>query len=296
MESSSSTLNNGKVVEIVFFDLETTVPNIIGQKFRVLEFGAIIVCPRKLVEIESYCTLIRPQDLSVVASRSARCDGITRDTVANAPSFEEVSDKIFSILNGRIWAGHNIQRFDCVRIREAFAEIGRPAPVPVGIIDSLGVLTAKFGKRAGNMKMATLASYFGLGQQKHRSLEDVRMNLEVLKHCATVLFLESSLPSALNTQWHSSLGVTTRSRSLQQSSLQWSKSPEITGRFSQGKSMCREETSRKSPPSTSLSCKRAVPYGRESLGKVTAGVKKLLCNARRPPINNLLKLSQSFLR
>lgn len=37
--------------------------------------------------------------------------------------------------------------------------------------------------------MSTLATYFGLGQQKHRSLADVRMNLEVLKHCATILFL-----------------------------------------------------------------------------------------------------------
>ncbi|CAA3008397.1 protein NEN4-like isoform X1 [Olea europaea var. sylvestris] len=259
MASSNSSLYNERVAEIVFFDLETTVPNRTGQKFRVLEFGAIIVCPQKLVELESYCTLIRPRDLSAVASRSARCDGITRDAVTNAPYFEEVSDKIFSILNGRIWAGHNIQRFDCVRIREAFAEIGRPAPVPVGIIDSLGVLTEKFGRRAGNMKMASLAAYFGLGQQKHRSLEDVRMNLEVLKHCATVLFLESSLPSALNTEWHSSLGVTTRSKSLQQSSLQWNKSSEISGRFSQGKSICREETSRKSPPSSSISCKRTVP-------------------------------------
>ncbi|XP_022894028.1 protein NEN4-like isoform X2 [Olea europaea var. sylvestris] len=222
MASSNSSLYNERVAEIVFFDLETTVPNRTGQKFRVLEFGAIIVCPQKLVELESYCTLIRPRDLSAVASRSARCDGITRDAVTNAPYFEEVSDKIFSILNGRIWAGHNIQRFDCVRIREAFAEIGRPAPVPVGIIDSLGVLTEKFGRRAGNMK-------------------------------------ESSLPSALNTEWHSSLGVTTRSKSLQQSSLQWNKSSEISGRFSQGKSICREETSRKSPPSSSISCKRTVP-------------------------------------
>ncbi|XWS44887.1 hypothetical protein CRYUN_Cryun15aG0088000 [Craigia yunnanensis] len=199
--------------EIVFFDLETTVPNKAGQRFWVLEFGAIVVCPRKLVELESYSTLIRPKDLSAVALRSGRCDGITRDTVVNAPEFEEVDDKIFSILNGRIWAGHNIQRFDCVRIKEAFAEIGRPAPVSVGIIDSLGVLTEKFGRRAGNMKMASLASYFGLGQQKHRSLDDVRMNLEVLKHCATVLFLESSLPSILNGSWRSPTIITTRSRS-----------------------------------------------------------------------------------
>ncbi|PNX82774.1 ribonuclease H superfamily polynucleotidyl transferase, partial [Trifolium pratense] len=92
-------------------------------------------------------------------------------------------------VSGRIWAGHNILRFDCVRVRDAFAAINRTPPEPKGTIDSLVLLTQKFGRRAGNMKMATLATYFGLGQQTHRSLDDVRMNLEVLKYCATVLFL-----------------------------------------------------------------------------------------------------------
>ncbi|KAL6536673.1 hypothetical protein OROMI_026254 [Orobanche minor] len=40
------------------------------------------------------------------------------------------------------------------------------------------------------MKMENLASYFRLGKQTHRSLDDVHMNLKVLKYyCATVLFL-----------------------------------------------------------------------------------------------------------
>ncbi|KAJ7956862.1 protein NEN4 [Quillaja saponaria] len=266
--------------EIVFFDLETTVPNKSGQRFWVLEFGAIVVCPQKLVELESFSTLIRPKDLSVVSLRSSRCNGITRESVANAPSFDEVADKIFSILNGRVWAGHNIQRFDCIRIKEAFAEIGMPAPVPVGIIDSLGVLTNKFGRRAGNMKMATLAAYFGLGQQTHRSLDDVRMNLEVLKHCATVLFLESSLPGTLHGKWNGfSSTITTRSRS-------------------NGKLPCREsETSRKSPP-TVVGCQRAVPYARGSLGKMTERVKDMLSwkAQGKQPLNQLLKHSHSLLR
>ena len=54
---------------------------------------------------------------------------------------------------GRIWAGHNILRFDCPRIKEAFAEIGRPVPEPKGTIDSLALLTERFGRRAGNMKV-----------------------------------------------------------------------------------------------------------------------------------------------
>ncbi|KAM7275126.1 hypothetical protein ACFE04_016992 [Oxalis oulophora] len=276
MEGSSSPCQD-HTSEIVFFDLETTVPKTAGQRFYVLEFGAIVVCPRKLVELQSYTTLIRPKDLSVVPLRSNRSEGITRQRVTDAPGFEEVADKIFGILNGRIWAGHNIKRFDCVRIREAFSEMGRPGPVPAGMIDSLGVLTQKFGTRAGNMKMASLASYFGLGQQKHRSLDDVRMNLEVLKHCATVLFLESSLPETLTGNWQSASRITTRSRS------------------NIGKLSCREESSRKL--SSPLGIQKPLPYNRGSLGKMTETVTNILYKAQgNQPLNNLLKHSQALLR
>jgi len=44
-------------------------------------------------------------------------------------------------------------RFDIPRIREAFAEIGRDPPEPKGTIDSLVLLTQKFGRRAGDMKV-----------------------------------------------------------------------------------------------------------------------------------------------
>ncbi|WMV58260.1 hypothetical protein MTR67_051645 [Solanum verrucosum] len=175
--------------EIVFFDVETTIPTRTGQKYALLEFGAILICPRKLVEQHSYSTLVRPSDLSLISTLSVRCNGITRDAVTSAPSFADIADKVFDVLHGRIWAGHNILKFDCPRIREAFAGIDRPAPEPKGTIDTLTLLTERFGRRAGNMKMASLATYFGLGEQTHRSLDDVRMNFEVLKHCATVLFL-----------------------------------------------------------------------------------------------------------
>lgn len=204
--------------EIAFFDVETTVPTRPGQKFAILEFGAILVCPRKLVELDNYSTLVRPSDLSLISSLSVRCNGISRDAVTSAPTFNDVADSVYDILHERIWAGHNILRFDCARIREAFAEIGRPAPEPKGTIDSLALLTQKFGRRAGDMKMATLATYFRLGQQTHRSLDDVRMNLEVLKHCATVLFLESSLPDILTANSWVSPNPLTRSRSNGKSS------------------------------------------------------------------------------
>ncbi|KAI7732926.1 hypothetical protein M8C21_029769 [Ambrosia artemisiifolia] len=199
--------------EIAFFDLETTVPTRPGQGYAILEFGSILVCPKKVIELESYETLVRPHDLSLITTLSVRANGITADDVVSAPAFADVADKVFDLLHGRIWAGHNIIRFDCVRLREAFAQINRSPPEPKGMIDSLPLLTQTFGRRAGNMKMATLANYFGLGKQSHRSLDDVRMNLEVLKYCATVLFLESSLPDVLTGNSSASPNAITRNRS-----------------------------------------------------------------------------------
>lgn len=140
-------------LEVAFFDVETTVPTRPGQGFSILEFGAILVCPRKLIEQETYSTLVRPTDLSLISTLSVRCNGITPEAVTSAPTFAEIADKVYGILHGRIWAGHNILKFDCHRIREAFAGINKPAPEPRGIIDTLALLTQRFGRRAGDMKV-----------------------------------------------------------------------------------------------------------------------------------------------
>ena len=61
-------------------------------------------------------------------------------------------------LAGRVWGGHNIRRFDCARIREAFADCGRAPPTPAGIVDSFDLLNQKFGRRAGNLKVTMTSS------------------------------------------------------------------------------------------------------------------------------------------
>ncbi|KAJ7533053.1 hypothetical protein O6H91_13G031100 [Diphasiastrum complanatum] len=181
-------------IEIAFYDVETTVPFEQGQKFELLEFAAVVVTTPGLSESCCYSTLIRPSSDLMITHRSVACNGITKDALVDAPTFSQVADSIYTMLHGRVWAGHNIVRFDNMRLKEAFSQIGKPAPEAAGLIDTLPLLREKFGPRAGNMKMASLASFLGLGEQEHRSLSDVRMNLEVLKRCATLLFLESCFP------------------------------------------------------------------------------------------------------
>uniref|UniRef100_J3N2J7 Exonuclease domain-containing protein n=2 Tax=Oryza brachyantha TaxID=4533 RepID=J3N2J7_ORYBR len=200
MEEEEAAGSGEREAVVVFFDVETTMPEGPERRRTLLEFGAVQLCSRSLAEVAPpFATLVRPAggDLGEGAWVALERKGITRADLAGAPPFRDVADGIHRVLHGRIWAGHNIDGFDSEIIREAFAEIGRSPPEPKGAIDTLPLLTERFGRRAGNMKMANLANYFGLGQQIHRSLGDVRMNIDVLKCCATVLFLEENFPKML---------------------------------------------------------------------------------------------------
>ncbi|KAF6986992.1 hypothetical protein CFC21_004671 [Triticum aestivum] len=183
--------------EMVFFDVEAAPSS---GECRLLEFAAILVCPRRLVEVSSYSTLIRPDN--------AAADGSSLPS--STPSFEDVFPDIFELLDGRVWAGHGIRRAGCPRVREAFAAFGLPAPEPVGVVDSLDVLLAQGAQgcfaRAGagddgqeedeEAAAAALAEHFGIGARRARGLrclDGARVSLEVLKHCAGVLLLEASL-------------------------------------------------------------------------------------------------------
>lgn len=167
---------------MVFFDIETTIP-----PTDIIEFGGIVLDKISLYEKESYSTLIKSQKIS---KRSIDCNGITSEILCDAPSFEMVADEIYSILDNRIWVGHNIIQFDIPIIIRHFNEIGKPLPCNIGIVDTLPLLRNTFGKRAGDLKMASLGKYFRLGQERHRAIEDCRMTIDVLKNCSMTMFLE----------------------------------------------------------------------------------------------------------
>ncbi|XP_028753650.1 protein NEN1-like [Neltuma alba] len=139
---------------IVFFDVET-----IYSTSVIVEFGAILVCPKTLKELrQPYSTLVRPADPSLIPPVFQRSNGINRDALAVAPTFADIADTVYELLHERIWAGHNILRFDCVHIRKAFTEMNRPPPEPRAIIDSLPLLTETFGRRAGDMRASFLCT------------------------------------------------------------------------------------------------------------------------------------------
>lgn len=93
-------VSNQDKSEIAFFDLETTFPARPGQKRAILEFGSILVCPKTLVELDNYSTLVQPSDLSLIPIMFVRSNGISRQDVVSAPTFAQIADRVFDILDG----------------------------------------------------------------------------------------------------------------------------------------------------------------------------------------------------
>ncbi|CAI5478192.1 unnamed protein product [Closterium sp. Yama58-4] len=138
-----------------------------------LEFAAVELEIEGFYETSSYSTYLRPPEGVRISRRTVEINGITSDTVRNAPSFGEVADRIYELMDdpvtvvlrvsplrarlggppGKVWAGHNIIRFDNARIREAFGSLGRVPPEPAGVVDTYDLLRREFGTRAGDMKV-----------------------------------------------------------------------------------------------------------------------------------------------
>lgn len=222
--SSDTQLHSGQLLErpeLAVFDIETTIPRFKGEAVALLEFGVVIVDSRTLVEDPrlEFSTLVRPHSLKLISKRSIACNSITVDMVSEAPTFEDAANRIYRALDGRIWVGHNIIAFDAKIIKEHFAAIGQMAPRPAGIIDTLALFRETFGKRAGDMKMASLGRYFGQGTEQHRALADAQMTLNVLRNAGALLFLEEHAPEAMGVARDLSRGKAPRDSKLETNSI-----------------------------------------------------------------------------
>ncbi|KAF8007790.1 hypothetical protein BT93_K1705 [Corymbia citriodora subsp. variegata] len=176
--------------EFVVFDVETIL-----ETEAIIEFGAIIVSPQMLVEKEYFSSLVRPQHNGEFGKFQERKNGLTReDIISFNISFSDIARTVYDMLNGRIWVGHNIKEWDRRLVEDEFHKIGQSPPKPWGVIDTVE-LCKKFQEEGevDNVKMKTIAQYFDLGEQTHRALDDVRLNLRLFVQCVAVFSLRESL-------------------------------------------------------------------------------------------------------
>lgn len=98
-------------------DTETTGGN--PSKDKVMEIAIIIHDGKKI--IDEFSTLVNPQEPIAPFIRSLT--GINESMVKDAPTFEEIADKVLEMTEGHIFVAHNV-RFDYSILRNEFQRMG----------------------------------------------------------------------------------------------------------------------------------------------------------------------------
>jgi len=167
----------------VFTDTETTgFDNNINQILTV----AIVIHNDKKEEVFAEEYKVKKMPWSIVSPGALECNGINiEEHNKTALSEREVCLKIVSVLNQfdliePVIIGQNI-KFDIKFLRSMFsrAEVDYPF---IGFEDTMAM--ARQLKISGNLdipnvKLATIAGYFGLTTDFHRALEDTKMTAQV---------------------------------------------------------------------------------------------------------------------
>jgi DNA polymerase-3 subunit epsilon len=106
--------------------------------------------------------------------------GLTRERLAGAPRFEEIAPRLLEVLDGRILVAHNAA-FDHGFLAAEADRAGTKLPVRRRMCTL--ALSRRLGIDVPNHKLATLAGYWGVPQQRAHDAEDDALVLSrVLTH------------------------------------------------------------------------------------------------------------------
>jgi DNA polymerase III epsilon subunit-like protein len=114
-----------------YIDTETT--GLKPEYHEIIEIA--IICENEKGEIvESFISKIKPEHIDRASDKALQINGYNDKDWRNAPSFEQIANKIRLMLDGCIWIGHRPQ-FDYEFIQEAFFRCGC-VPIRCRLIDT----------------------------------------------------------------------------------------------------------------------------------------------------------------
>jgi DNA polymerase III epsilon subunit-like protein len=160
-------------LRVLGFDLETTGFN--PRQDRVVQYA--------LVGSDSDGSHMNLHSLVYpgcrITGESSRVHGIMDDDVRDAGRFEEHIDSISNLIDGAVIVGHNIFAFDWRFMEMECFRIGREAPKPLAIVDTL-IVARSFGV-PGRHNLGLLCERFGIGlERSHRADADAGATLLLL--------------------------------------------------------------------------------------------------------------------
>lgn len=160
--------------DLCFFDIEATGLNVIRDKIVQI---AIIKYSKKGKEPEELSMMINPG--IPISEEAMGVHGITPKMLANKPTFQQVSQKIYDFIGNSDLAGYNSNRFDVPMLMEEFARVGMELDVSKRrLIDVQRV----FYKMEPRTLRAALRFYCNKEiENAHDALADVHATIDVFK-------------------------------------------------------------------------------------------------------------------
>lgn len=200
-------------MEFAIVDIETTGGAPSGG--GITEIAVLIHDGEQIVR--EFQTLINPQQ--GIPTYITGLTGIDNSMVRNAPTFPEIADRLWELLENRVFVAHSVN-FDFGFIREAFSKIGRELKSPKLCTVRLsrkvypGLGSYSLGRICENQKIPILARHRAMGDARATALLFDRMIKErqdvvlgALKKNTGESFLPPQFPLSKYRQIPESCGV-----------------------------------------------------------------------------------------
>lgn len=158
-------------------DVETTGMN--PQHDRIIEIGILRVEQGKVVK--TYQTVLNPEQR--IPDVITAITGITSEQAEDAPTFEEVKDNIWDLIEGSIFVAHNA-RFDYGFLRSEFRRTGRILSVPT--LCTVKLSRALYPEYKEHNLDAIIQRFSFACDRRHRAFDDAKVLFNFLEavHCA----------------------------------------------------------------------------------------------------------------
>jgi DNA polymerase-3 subunit epsilon len=161
--------------DIVFFDLETT--GVFFSKDRIVQIGIIKIFADKTKPIYKNLRLINPT--IPIPEEATAVHKITDDMVKDAPTFKQISKKLFELIGDSDLGGYNLINFDIPLLIEEFNRVG--IEFSVGSRKIVDVFKIK-QKMEPNTLEANYKYYCGKEMEgAHDALVDIQATVDIFK-------------------------------------------------------------------------------------------------------------------
>ncbi|MDY6195383.1 exonuclease domain-containing protein [Limosilactobacillus reuteri] len=154
-----------KLYNFVVVDTETTG---LEKRAKIIQLSAVRYEHDK--PVDSFNKYINPE--IPLPSKITAITGISNEQLLDAPKFNEVVSDFMQFVGTLPWVGHNINRFDILRL------VNNGLPITeVSTIDTLNLAKKKL--HMDKYSLENLKHYYGIQNKSHNALEDCKTNAVV---------------------------------------------------------------------------------------------------------------------